>query len=339
MIDTPAERLFPSLESNDPQIALEGIGDTIGTAIKRILSKIVNVLSIVGENNQMLTGYFMKLFSRTKSLMNQVSNIHTKESVELTFRAMDVFFIFGNKEPVQEFDTWIKELKKTVSFYQDAMQSIGRFTENDFARSIRALTSPLSEEKFKSDFISVKRLVDGIIKNPAMKKTESKRDADIYTSDGLLTGYRFIISKPNESLYDKDNYDSLRQYANKFNMQINRNYPTVFGKKVTMTVNKHQLEQAMEQLMLLEKGIQDFLTIGNVFGNAVANLKHIMLLNVPMLPVNLLMLLFANYRMSLKLSNIITRCNQGVFLMGRLIINGGSVPIRRAAKKLNKLSD
>jgi hypothetical protein len=249
------------------------------------------------------------------------------------------FFLYGTKTPIADFDIWVKELKKTVSFYQDAIQSIGRFTENDFARSVRTLFSPLSENKFKSDFVSVKRLVDGIIKNPAMKKTKGDRDADIYTSDGLLTGYRYIISKPMESLYNTDDYDSLRQYASKFNMKIHRTFPTLFGETVTMTVNKRQLEQAMEQLLLLEKSIQNFMTAKNAFGTITASTKNLFLLNLSVLPIHLLMLLFANFRMSLKLSNIIMRCSQGIFLVSRIMIIGGLSPIRRAAKKLNKLSD
>jgi hypothetical protein len=96
MIDTPAEQLFPSLESNDPQIALEGVGDTIAAALRRIGNKIINMITIFSENLLTLGNLILKLINRTKAVMNQVKDISTNESVEITFAASDVFFPLRN---------------------------------------------------------------------------------------------------------------------------------------------------------------------------------------------------------------------------------------------------
>lgn len=334
MKDEDPAKFFPSLENeSDPKVALEGIGETIGAAISKIGSKLMNLFFNLGEHLVSGGVWLLKIQNLGNSLRKLISKIHTNESVTFTYRAGSEFFVGASKEPIENFDEWFKVFKANVSFYQDVMASIGRFTEGDFTRSIRALFSPLSENKFKSDFLSVKRLTDGIIKNPAMQKIGNSRDATIYESKGLLGGYKYLISQPKEELYDVDDYASLRAYVKNFNMNTRRSF-NGFGKKVEITVNKRQLEQLLEQIELFESGIKSFCTLGRLFSNLSSVWKVGTMLNLATLPLHIVMLLFANFRMSLKLSWIISKNSDAIFFISRILINRSFFLAKKASKKL-----
>jgi hypothetical protein len=63
------------------------------------------------------------------------------------------------------------------------------------------------------------------------------------------------------------------------------------------------------------------------------------LTNLAALPVQAIMLLFANFRMSLKLSWIIAKNSDAIFFISRYLINRSFTFARKASKKLIALDN
>ena len=255
--------VVPSLESNDPQIALEGFGDRIKDIVVKIGENIGRIFRAVKNFFAKILLSFRSAGGRVRKLLDKAKAIKQsgkKNSDSFSIRYRDIF-ILGNGNRVKSIDELKKELAVTFSTLDSA---VGAITDNAGYNmkeyGVLATLKDLGKIKETGEkfYGFVDTLANGIVKDMKMKKSGRGFNSDIYTSKDNLGGYGFELRIPEKSSYNRNDYAAMKASISLFKFQLHRHVDEFDGENLDTSAFKIDGISIDSVIKMLE-GLQDAL--------------------------------------------------------------------------------
>lgn len=220
-------RLFPSLESNDPTIALEGFGDRIIDIVESIGKNIVRILKSIGNVINKFFLSFRSIESRTAKLLMKAeakkkSGVTTAEDFSIKFR--DIFYLSKGTGAVKDITEFKKEYKATLDMYDNAVDTIFKnviLTTKEYGMFTTFKDLTRVEETGKKFYKQTSDFMRSMIKDLKYKKQAKVNQYDMYVSDAGLANSSIEICVPNSNSFNMNDYEDMKKSIGLFNFRSN----------------------------------------------------------------------------------------------------------------------
>jgi hypothetical protein len=323
--DVDTRLVFPSLESNsDPRLAIEGINDKIAEGVNNIGKRIMYFIH--GLNDTSVQFYSILDFQRNRAKdirvkLDLIKKQAGNKKATITIPSSNFTSYDKPTKIIKDEKEYLNELNKSADFINGYMSNMGKMISSNFLVSLKTLFSPITgySDQYQKIYVRMRDMIVAIAKLPGMKKT-SEKDRHISQSDFLLGSYQVTCSYPKEEEFDYANAPKLKSIAKLFSLAIDHDK---YLDKTTKNINNIELEVDIkyveELLAIAEKLIKNYNDYNSV-------LKKLAILEASAVQSNISQVLivpsilgyvFANFRIMLKISKIISRNTGSAFMIAK----------------------
>jgi hypothetical protein len=217
---------------------------------------------------------------------------------------------------------YLKELNKSADFINGYLVTMGKMVSDNFLTSLKILFSPITgySEQYKKVYVRIRDMIVNIAKLPGMKKS-SKEDRHISQTDFFLGSYQVTCSYPKEEEFDYANSPKLKSIAKLFSINIDRDEfvdkKFMKTKTIELEVDANYVEELLTISEKLIKNYRDYNSVLKRLSILEASAVQMEFVKGALVLVPLVNLIFANYRILLKVSNIIVRNTGSAFMIAK----------------------
>ena len=208
--------VVPSLESNDPKLALEGFSDRIKSIVVKIGENISRIFQAIKNFFATIVLSFRSMAGRTKKLLAKAKAIQASgktKADDITIKYRDIFIV-GDGNRIKDLSQFTSEYKTTMSAIDKTISTItvnAKYNAQEYGVLATIKDLAKIEETGKKFYTYVDDLMHGVVKDMKMKKVSSIRNCDVYVAKDNLGGYGFEIRIPGSGHYDRNNYKDLKK--------------------------------------------------------------------------------------------------------------------------------
>lgn len=324
--DVDTKLVFPSLENNsDPRVAIEGIGENIVEGIKNIGKRINYMFIGMSDTNTQFFSILDFQRNRAKNIRTKLDLIkkqagNKKATIAVPVNTFTVYDAPGKL--ISNEKEYLEELNKSVSFINGYLATMGKMVANNFLTSLKVLFSPITgySEQYKKVYARIRDMIVNIAKLPGMKKT-SKEDRHVSQTGFFLGSYQVTCTYPKEEEFDYANTPKLKSIAKLFSINIDRD-ETVDrkfrkNKNIELEVDTKYVEELLTISESLIKNYSDYNSVLKRLSILEAKAVQVDFVKGAIALIPLINLIFANYRILLKVSNIIVRNSGTAFVIAK----------------------
>lgn len=206
-------QLSTSLESyRNNNISLEGLTDNLKSMLKKVVDRLIRMLSYFTEIVQYQGSIFELQSNRISSLKQTINKNKTSKTIKVS---ESNYLTHGVNKHVGNFTDYLSNYKTTTDVLSKSINEIDKFQKGNFLNSFKALLSPLTgyEDFYAKNFTEGYEFVQSLIKVTNSKQTDKSSFYEVYESEYLLGMSKFTFVIPPSNKIDLTNVDSFKKFA------------------------------------------------------------------------------------------------------------------------------
>ena len=208
-----------------PEISLEDIAQRKSNFISQIYDSIKQSVQKNIELSHYLLTYFNIQKSRLNKIKKQLNNLSNSDTATVSIHLSKYMLIGKHGVAVTNIEEYLEEYKKMASVMLPFMKSVKELADDDLFTTLTMLKHMItfsSDKYFMDRFDSLEKAILDASRSSHLKVEERRTQYTTYASDLLLGLSQVIITMPNKSIYNKNDYSSLVDSLKHFYMYVYR---------------------------------------------------------------------------------------------------------------------